>query len=144
MKFPVFLPVFGDPSFRGACPVETAEQITFFQWLQAQHPRLHRIAIHPKNEGSRTYQQARAQKIEGSLNKGASDIIIPSFVPFICEMKRKDHTKSRWEDGQLEYLESAQDAGAFVCVALGYEGAISAIHEWLSIQNTMSNNTGNK
>ena len=130
MIFPSFLNVFGDTSYRGECPQELAEQITFFQWLQRSYPDLHRIAVHPRNEGKRTYQQARRQRLEGSLNVGASDVIIPAGRTFVCEIKRQDHTKSRWQEGQLEYLEAAHNAGAFVCVALGAQAAIGAIGAW--------------
>src|SRR5690625_1127300 len=135
MIFPKWLDVFGCQDYRGQCPPELAEQITFFQWLRLQHPALHRIAVHPRNEGKRTYQQARRQRLEGALTKGASDIIIPGRPAFVCEMKRQDHTKSRWEDGQLEYLEAAQRAGAFVCVALGADAAIEALKCYI-IQTT--------
>jgi len=46
-------------------------------------------------------------------------------------MKRQDHTKSKWQPGQLEYLEAAHYAGAFVCVALGWEAAMEAVEDWL-------------
>lgn len=135
MKFPKWLNVVGQQDYRGECPPELAEQITFFQWLRLQHPDLHRIAIHPRNEGKRTYQQARRQRLEGALNTGASDIIIPANPAFVGEIKRRDHTKSRWESGQLEYLEAAQRAGAFVCVALGADAAIEALKCYI-IQTT--------
>jgi len=61
---------------------------------------------------------------------GASDVIIPSRVTFVCEMKRADHTKSKWQPGQIDYLNAAQDAGAWVCVALGWEAAMEAVREW--------------
>jgi len=131
MRFPNWIKVYGDRDYRGDCPQELAEQITFFQWLRLQHPELHRIAVHPRNEGKRTYQQARMQRLEGALNVGAADVIIPSGRAFVCEMKRQDHTKSRWQDGQLDYLEAAHNAGAFVCVALGYEAAKEAVQCYL-------------
>lgn len=130
MKFPDFLKVYGRQDYRGDCPPELAEQITFFQWLRLHHPALHRIAVHPRNEGERTYQQARMQRLEGALNAGASDVIIPAGRAFVCEMKRRDHTKSRWQKGQIEYLEAAHNAGAFVCVALGSSAAMEAIGAW--------------
>jgi hypothetical protein len=37
------------------------------------------------------------------------------------------------KDGQQEYLLACQSAGAFVCVALGWESALKAITEWESI-----------
>jgi|SRR5690625_259784 len=131
MRFPDWLPVYGRQDYRGDCPPEVAEQVTFFQWLQRAHPALHRVAIHPRNEGKRTYQQARRHRLEGSLNRGASDIIIPAGRSLVVEMKRMDHTKSRWEPGQLEYLEAARRAGAFVGVALGWGAAAEAVEAWL-------------
>lgn len=137
MKFPQWLSVFGSQDYRGECPQELAEQITFFQWLQRSYPDLHRIAVHPRNEGKRTYHQARMQRLEGSLNVGASDVIIPGRVSFVCEIKRQDHTKSRWQKGQLEYLEAAHNAGAFVCVALGAQAAMEALECYIT--QTMKN-----
>lgn len=127
MRFPSWIDVYGRPDYRGDCPQELAEQITFFQWLRVQHPALHRIAVHPRNEGKRSYQQARMQRLEGALNPGAADVIIPAGRSFVCEIKRRDHTKSRWQKGQLEYLEAAHNAGAFVCVALGADAAMEAL-----------------
>jgi len=131
MQFPEWLPVYGDQKYRNKkCPVESAEQITFFNTLRRDYPELGRIAIHPRNEGKRTAQQAQRQKAEG-LTPGASDIIIPCAVPFICELKRQDHTLCGWELGQIEYLETAHNLGAFVCVALGYEAAMEALKAWI-------------
>ena len=65
------------------------------------------------------------------MTKGAADIIIPARVAFVCELKRQDHTLSRWQSGQQEYLEAAQAAGAFACVALGAAAAWQAFEEWL-------------
>lgn len=132
MKFPPGLRVYGDQKWRGKCPIESAEQITFFNWLRLQHKNTYgRIAIHPRNEGKRTANQAQREKAEG-MTPGAADIVIPGCPAFVCEMKRRDHTQSGWEDGQIEYLEAAKKAGAFVCVALGWEAAREAFNEWLS------------
>jgi len=135
MKFPSWLKVYGDSCFRGECPPESAEQITFFNKLRKEYPEtLGRIAIHPRNEGKRTHQQTARHKAEG-MTEGASDIVIPGCPAFVCEMKRKDHTKSRFEPGQVEYLKAAQDSGAFVCVALGWEAAWQAMVEWIACTN---------
>lgn len=132
MKFPDFLPVFGDTAYRGACPSEAMEQVTFFNRLRSQYPETWgRIALHPRNEGKRTPGQVYREKSEG-MAEGAPDIVIPPG--FLCELKRRDHTKSRWQPGQLEYLEAAQEAGAFVCVALGADAAMEAFHDWLAAQ----------
>ena len=131
MKFPEWLPVFGDLDYRNKkCPVESAEQITFFNTLRREYPELGKIAIHPRNEGKRTIQQTQRHKAEG-MTTGASDIIIPGCPAFVCEMKRQDHTLCSWEDDQLTYLETAKNNGAFVCVALGHEAAMEALKLWI-------------
>ena len=128
MKFPQLIRVVGDQSYRNKdCPREEAEQITFFAELRKRHHLLWSIAIHPKNEGRRTAQQANRDRATGSLNKGASDVIIPCSPPIIIEMKRQDHTASSWEEGQQEYLAHAQTLGARVCVALGWRAACSLL-----------------
>jgi hypothetical protein len=117
-------------SFRGDCPRESAEHITFFSELRRRYPdTLGTIAIHPANEARRRGKEFRKltkDKAMG-LSSGASDIIIPGAPSFVCELKRRDYTKCRWQPGQLEYLQAAHDAGAFVCVALGWEAAMVAV-----------------
>lgn len=135
MKFNPKIPVYGDTSFRGKCTVEDVEHINFVSWARCNHPEQAAVLIHPKGEGKRSFQQAAKEKKMG-LNTGASDIIIPASLSFICELKRLDHTKSKWQDGQQEYLLAAQKLGSFVCVALGAEGAKLAFLEWLDILNS--------
>jgi hypothetical protein len=123
--------VYGNQSYRGDCPPESAEQITFFNWLRLQHPHTYgRIAIHPRNEGKRHHAQVTRQKAEG-MTPGAADIVIPGSPAFVCELKRLDHTKSSWQDGQQNYLEAAQSLGAFTCVALGWEAARDAFNDYV-------------
>ena len=133
MKIPDWLPCYGDTKYRGDCPKESAEQITFFNRLRTEYPDTYgKIAVHPRNEQQLRGGQFRAlarQKAEGQTT-GASDIIIPGSLAFVCELKRRDHTKSKWQDGQQEYLAAAQQCGAFVCVALGADGAWQAFNEW--------------
>lgn len=129
MKFPDWLKVYGETGFRGKCATETAEQITFFSQLRKSKPNLGEIALHIRNEGKRNINQVRQQKAEGMI-AGASDIIIPGSPCFVCELKRKDHTQGAWQPNQKEYLQSAKDNGAFVCVALGWEAAMRAVEEW--------------
>jgi hypothetical protein len=135
MKFPKWLNVYGDQSYRGDCPAESAEAITFFGKIRREYPDSYGlIATHIRNEGKRGFHQVARQKAEG-MTKGAPDIIIPGCPAFICELKRQDHTKSRFQDGQLEYLEIAQVEGAFVCVALGYKAAYEAFILWKDKKN---------
>ena len=130
MKIPSDIEVYGDIQYRGKCATESAEQATFFNQLT---PNLRRLAIHPKNEGKRTHAQAARDKAQG-LNTGASDIIIIGAPTFICELKRRDHTKSKITDAQIDFLLNAQAAGAFACIALGYESAMLALDEWLLLK----------
>ena len=130
MKIPEWLACYGDTEYRGKCPSESAEQVTFFARLRRQYPDTWgRLAIHPRNEGKRHFTQTARQKAEG-MTPGASDIVIPGSPSFVCELKRQDHTRSRWQDGQAEYLAAAQNAGCFVCVALGCDAAWEAFCEW--------------
>lgn len=126
------IPVYGDVTFRGDCPKEDQEQISAFNWLRLEYPEtLGRLALHPRNEQQLRGGQHRGmikQKAEG-LTKGASDIVIPWCPAIVCELKRQDHTKSRFEDGQLDYLIAAKDAGCFVCVALGAKAFVSALKD---------------
>lgn len=133
MKLPTWLPTYGDTSFRGDCPSEAAEQATFFNRIRAQYPETWgRIATHIKNEGKRNQNQYAKDRMQG-LTKGASDIIIPGNPAFICELKRKDHTKSKWQTGQQDYLETCHKHGAFVCLALGVDAAWEAFEKYLQI-----------
>lgn len=126
-------PYYGDLTFRGKCPKEEQEQITFFNRLRAQYPDTWgMLAIHPANEGQRkgvNFDYLTKQKAMG-LTSGSSDIIIPGSPSFVCEMKRRDATQSAWQDGQIEYLTAAKEAGAFACVAFGVDAAWEAFNDW--------------
>ena len=133
MKFPDWLPVVGDMTFRGECPREDAELITFFNELQRLRPDLYAVAIHPDNEGlvvGDGHQHHARQKAKGAVRKGAADIIIIGCPAFVCELKRRDHTLCRWQDGQLDFLQASLGQGAFACVALGYEAALESVNRW--------------
>jgi len=112
------------------------EQITFFNKLRSTYPdTIGKLALHPRNEQQLRGGQFRGmikQKAEG-MTPGASDVIIPGRVSFVCEIKRQDHTKSKWQPGQIEYLTAAHNAGAFACVALGWEGAWLGLQDWLTL-----------
>ena len=129
MRLPDELRLYGDPAYRGPCPLEQAEHITFFSQLRARHPALGAIALHPANEGKRHLSRYRHDVLMG-LSVGAADVVIPGAPTFVCELKRKDGTKSKISDGQIKWLLQAQAQGAFVCVALGWEAAFKAVEEW--------------
>ncbi len=123
MKFPEGVQVVGDKSFRGACPSEIVEQVTFFNRLRKEYPdTLGKIALHIRNEGNRTHNQAARQKAEGMVT-GAPDIVIPGNPTILIEMKRRDHTLSRISLEQIEYLKAAKVNGAIVVISLGCDAA---------------------
>ena len=134
MKMHEDIKVFGNMDFRGDCAKEDLELITFFNQLRVKYPKLAQVAIHPDNEGlvfDTGFNNHTRQKAKGAIRNGAADIIIVGCPSFVCDMKRKDHTKSRWQDGQLDFLQTSQELGAFVCVALGYEAALQAVDTWI-------------
>ena len=136
MKFNDDIPVFGDIDFRGKCPLESIEQVTFFNKIRREYPAsIGAIAIHNRNEGKKHAAQVMKEKAEGMVS-GASDIVIPGSPAFVCEMKRQDHTKSHWQPNQEAYLLACKKQGAFVCVALGYKAAWEALEKWLSESTT--------
>ena len=130
------VPVYGDASFRGKCPKEHVEQVSFFAKLRREYPSSYgMLAVHPRNEAQLRGGQFHAiikHKAEG-MTPGASDIIIPGSPSFVCEIKRQDHTQSKWQDGQQEYLEAAMIAGSFACIALGCSAAWEAFEDWLKV-----------
>ena len=75
--------------------------------------------------------QAAREKSEG-MTTGAADIIIPGRPSFVCELKRRDHTKSRISEDQVNYLRATAANGSFSCVALGVEAAWEALNEWIT------------
>lgn len=134
MKFPSWLRVYGDQSWRGDCPTESAEQMTFVNRLRTRWPdTLGRVVVHIQNEGKRHAWQAQRDKAAG-MTAGAADIVVPGRVTLLIELKRRDHTKSKFQPGQVEYLQAAHDMGAFVCVALGADAAMQAVEAWQAMQ----------
>lgn len=131
------VPVYGG-NYRGKCPQEAVELASFFNRLRREYPDTYGlIAIHPRNEGllmGGQFSSVIKHKAQG-MTPGAADIIIPGAPSFVCELKRLDPTKSKWQDGQREYLAAAAKAGAFACVAFGAAAAWDAFIEWLDVQN---------
>lgn len=131
MKLPEGIKIFGNPDFRDKkCPKEVLEQVTFFNKLRREYPDTYgAVAVHARNEGKKTPQQVAKEKAEGMVS-GAPDIMIPGSPTFICEVKRQDRTLSTLQEGQLPYLYAAQNLGAFVCIAFGWQAAWEAFEQW--------------
>lgn len=133
MKLPTTIPLYGTQQ-SGKCPHESVEQVTFFNRLRHEYPDTYgAIAVHVRNEGELSHAQVIRHKAQG-MTPGAADIVIPGNPSFVCEMKSRSKT-ARISEEQIKYLEAAQAAGAFVCVALGYEGAWAAFEDWKRSQN---------
>lgn len=134
MIFPEWLKVYGDKTYRDKkCHVEDAELVTFINQLRKMYPdSFGRLVLHIPNEGKRKAHEVSNLKKKGALSSGASDIVLPGNPAFVMEMKRKDHTLSDWQQGQIDYLYASKEAGCFVCVALGWEAAMMAFNDWKS------------
>ncbi len=131
MIIPPHITVYGDPSYRGECATEDNEAVTFVNAVRRSYPKAAAVMVHVANEGRRTANQAAWEKARG-LNKGAADFIFVGSPALVIEMKRRNPAKSRWQTGQVEFLEAAQGSGAMVCVALGWEAALDAVKVWLA------------
>lgn len=134
MHMPQWLPFFGDRSFRGKCPREAEDQMSFFSWLEHELPEYARLTIHPKVEGRRTPAQATIDRKMGSMKKGVVDVIAIGSPMLVMEIKRKNESLSEWKDGQLRFLEESKKAGAVVAVVFGLEAAKEAYLDWVSLQ----------
>ena len=135
MKIPSLIKIYGDILYRGKCPNESLEIVTFFNRIRKLYPDSYGLlAYHPRNEGKRTYQQTIKYKSEGMVT-GTADIVIVGNPSFVCELKRRDPTLSSISDEQINYLLAAQNHGSFVCVALGHEAAWEAFNEWRKLND---------
>ncbi len=134
MKIPPQIPIYGDPTYRGKCPKESAEQMTFISWVRRTYPDSHGITIfHAKNEGKLVNGQFTAISKDRAMGMaiGCADIHNHGNPSLCMELKRKDHTKSTISEDQVKYLLAAQSLGAFTAIALGHEAAIEAFKDWL-------------
>ena len=133
MKTPTWLPKFGDLPKSTSNPAEDYVLSSLISRIRNDHPSTYGlVAFHVKNESKRTTGQIRADKAKG-LTKGVSDLIVIGN-PTLCMEIKKDNS-CRFEDGQLEFLQQAQKQGAFVCLAIGYQGAKDAFEYRLKLQS---------
>lgn len=139
MRIPKNIDVYGDTKYRGKRNAEECEVITFVAWLKYNHPDYHRLLIHPKIEGKKNPKERAKDASMGAFNVGASDQIIPCLLPFVVEVKQKDHTHSSISSKQIEYLEVAKRHGAFTGIALGSDGLKLAFFEWKKQQERIMN-----
>lgn len=132
MKTPAWLPKFGTLKKSNDNPKEDYVLSSIVSRIRMDYPLTYGlVAFHVKNESKRTTGQIRADKAKG-LTKGVSDLIVIGNPTLCMEIKRDD--SCYFEIGQLEFLEQAQKNGAFVCLAVGYDGAKEAFNHWLTLQ----------
>lgn len=132
MKTPSWLPKFGTLKKSNDNPKEDYVLSSMVSRIRTDYPLTYGlVAFHVKNESKRTTGQIRADKAKG-LTKGVSDLIVIGNPTLCMEIKRDD--SCYFEIGQLEFLEQAQKNGAFVCLAVGYDGAKEAFNHWLKLQ----------
>lgn len=120
---------------KGRWPKESADQITFFNWLEREHPEYSAVALHVRNEGNKTIEQVMRQKAEG-MRTGAADIIICGSPAFVCELKSKNKS-AKISEAQESFLNSAHNIGAFACVVYGHAAAKEAFLLWKSTATNM-------
>ena len=133
MKTPAWLPKFGDLPKSTSNPAEDYVLSSLISRIRNDYPSTYGlVAFHVKNESKRTTGQIKADKAKG-LTKGVSDLIVIGN-PTLCMEIKKDNS-CRFEDGQLEFLQQAQKQGAFVCLAIGCQGAKDAFEYWLKLQS---------
>jgi len=136
MKIPEGIKVYGDLKYRGECPKESAEQITYVNRIRSKYPKSYGLLVcHVKNEQKLVNGQFQAIAMDRAMGMavGCPDIFIPGKRAFVCEIKRQDPTKSKISDEQIAYLLAAQKNGAFVCVALGCNAATEAFDDWVKL-----------
>lgn len=132
MRCPSWLPVFGNLPRSKDNPHEDYVLSSLIARIRKDYPTTYGVvAFHVKNEGKRTGQQIKLDKLKG-LTKGVSDLIIIGNPTLCLEIKRDN--SCQFEDGQLAFLEQAQKSGSFACLAIGYHGCISAFEHWLTLQ----------
>lgn len=131
MKISSEIKVYGDINYRGTCAKEDSEVQTIVNQVRKRYPHL--LFTHIKNEGKRTKAQMDFDKSMGLLG-GVSDLVFFGNPMMVIEVKRKDHTLSKWQPYQQEFLIETQKQGVFSCVVLGWEAGIEAVEDWLKIK----------
>ena len=132
MKIDTRIKVYGDLTHRDTkCPREDEEQKTIVNQVRKRYPELLFTSV--KNEGKKTTSQSDYDKAMG-LTAGVSDLVFFGNPTLCLEVKRKDHTKSKWQPMQESFLIKAKEQGAMACVCFGWEAGMDAVEDWLKIK----------
>ena len=124
--------MYGDLTYRNPkCKEEHEEQQTIVNQVRKRYPELLFTSV--KNEGKRTPNQVAYDKSMG-MTAGVSDLVFFGNPTLCLEVKRQDHTKSKWKPMQEPFLIKAKEQGAMACVCFGWEAGMEAVEDWLKIK----------
>ena len=133
MKIDPRIKVYGSLDYRNPKTAkEDQEAQTIVNQVRKRYP--HILFMHIKNEGKKTKAQADFDRSMGMM-AGASDFIFLGNPTMCLELKRKDHTLSKWQPNQENFLIEAQQQGCFSVVCFGWEAGMEAIEDWLKIKS---------
>lgn len=113
-----------DSGYRGDCPKEETDQISYGLWMQHRFPDV--LWFHVPNEtGTRSGPQFVEKRRRMGVRSGVSDnVILTRGINHKCgliELKRRDKTKSKVSKSQNQVLEEAIAEGHFGAVAYGLD-----------------------
>lgn len=132
MKIDPRIKVYGDLNYRNPkAPKEDQEAQTLVNQVRKKYP--HVLFMHIKNEGKKTKAQADFDRSMGMM-AGASDFIFLGVPPMALELKRQDHTLSKWQPKQQEFLIASQEQGMFTAVCFGWQAGMEAVEDWMRIK----------
>ena len=133
MKIDPRIRIYGSLEYRDPkAPKEDQEAQTLVNQIRKRYPYI--LFMHIKNEGKKTKAQADFDRSMGMM-AGASDFLFLGSPTMCLELKRKDHTLSKWQPKQQEFLIAAQEQGAMSCVCFGWEAGMQAVEAWLKIKS---------
>lgn len=113
-----------DSGYRGDCPKEETDQISYGLWMQHRFPDV--LWFHVPNEtGTRSGPQFVEKRRRMGVRSGVSDnVILTHGINHKCaliELKRRDKTKSKVSKSQTDVLEEAIVECHFGAIAYGLE-----------------------
>lgn len=113
-----------DSGYRGDCPKEETDQISYGLWMQHRFPDV--LWFHVPNEtGTRSGPQFIEKRRRMGVRSGVSDnVILTHGINHKCgliELKRRDKTKSKVSKSQTDVLEAAVADGHFGAIAYGLD-----------------------
>lgn len=120
---------------RKHCNSESAEQKTFWSWLEYEHPEVAALTFHVPNEISANAFYG-AQQAQMGKKGGVSDLITfysgKKFPAGAFELKRVNPSLYRPSRTQREFLAASHEQGKFACCCWGAEAMKAAFMFYLT------------